>query len=142
MRPRLGRLVAPALLLLASSCADDKRAAEILCQQRLVDVSNLKMKRAGPGESVVASSFAQLSRRYAEVPLNGCTEGQAYTAKSLSRLTRRLADTAGVADRALEDPASIRQSEAFMAFTSDLEQFENRRRVVREQLTEMRAGKP
>ena len=140
MRPQLERLLAPALLLVAS-CADDGRAAEIACQQRVVDIPNLKMNKAGPGESVVASSFAQLSQRYAEMPLDGCTDGQAYTAKSLSRLARELADTAGVAEQALEDPSSVRNSRAFMTFTANLEQFENRRRVAREQLTEMRGGK-
>lgn len=140
MRSQQERLLAPALLLLAS-CADDTRAAEIACQQRLVDIPSPKMKEVGPGESVVASSFAQLSLRYAEMPLDGCTEGQAYTAKSLSRLARELADTAGVAEQALEEPSSVRNSQAFMTLTANLEQFENRRRVVREQLTEMRAGK-
>ncbi|HMJ93543.1 MAG TPA: hypothetical protein VK472_05550 [Allosphingosinicella sp.] len=141
MRPGLELLIAPALLLLVSSCADDKWATEIACQQRLVDVPGQKMKKAGPGEIVVASSFAQLSRTYAEMPLDGCTEAQAYAARSLSRRARHLADTGVVAERSLHAAPSLKEREAFMNFAAGLEQFENRRRVLREELVEMKADR-
>lgn len=144
MRPRLERLIAPAFLLLIASCSDDSRQAEIACQQRLVNVpANVRPAKSGPGDSVMASSFAHLSRGYSELPLQGCTEYQAHAAKTLSRLARELADTAGPAEQArLEGPPSIRHNQALMNFMERLEQFENRRRVIREDLAEMKMPKP
>jgi hypothetical protein len=144
LRSRLERLIAPAFLLLIASSADDSRQAEIACQQRLVNVpANARPVKPGPGDSVTASGFARLSQGYSDLPLKGCTERQAHAAQALSKLARELAGTAGVAEQArLEGPPSIRHNQALMIFTERLEQFENRRRVMREDLARMEAEDP
>ena len=138
MRRRLERLTAPALLLLIAACAADSRQAEIACQQRLVNVpAHAKADEARPGEGVMASTFARLSKGYSEMSLDGCTEDQVYKAGLLSRLARKLADTGDAAESAREGPPSLKGGEALMAFMAELERFEGLRGRVRDDLAEM-----
>jgi hypothetical protein len=139
LRSRPERLIASALLLLASSCTDDKRAAELACQQRLADVPrNLKMEKTGARETIFASRFAQLSAGYAQMPLDGCTEHQAHTAKSLAKLAGELADKGTDALRTYESAPSMKDNRFLEVFMIQLKQFENRRHVVLKNLERMK----
>ena len=144
MSVRLERLLAPALLLLPSACADDSRQAEIDCQQRLVNVpGNIGPTKAGSGDKPITNRFARLSDGYAGMSLQGCTEAQAYAAKSLSKLAQELADSAGAPEiAALEGSPSLRQNEALSRFMAKFEQFENRRGALRKELDEMKRRRP
>ena len=128
-------------MLLLSSCTGDEREAETACQQRLVDVSGQTKPEPGASrDSAIARRFTSLSQAYAEMSVEGCTEAQTYTAKSLSRLTRELADDAGVAQRSLHARLGPKEQKAMMTFLANLEQFENRRRVLREELAKMKTA--
>lgn len=143
MKKRTGQLVASALLLLASGCADRTREGELACQQRLVDVpSAVRAVKAEAGQGVIASNFARLSQGYAGMPLDGCTSEQARRAASLAKLAHRLAESGDVAERAREGPPSLRDNQAFMAFMVELERFEAIRGRVREELDAMKKDEP
>jgi hypothetical protein len=130
-------LIALPLLLLAVACGDAGRAGEIACQQRLVEVG------AGPagGPGRLGGGFAELSRNYARMPLDGCNEGQRHSAAALARVTAQLAAAFGrLGDpiRRMEQDPGLRGSQDFLELQSLIEQFEGRRQILRRDLERMR----
>ncbi|MEA3029523.1 MAG: hypothetical protein QOG13_848 [Sphingomonadales bacterium] len=124
-------LIAGALAVLSAlpSCAD-ARAGELACQRRLVET--------GP-----AADFAQIGRRYAQMPLDGCNEGQRHAARRLAEVAGRLAPALARARAAYPQggASSLRDNESFMALQSLIEEYEGRRRALREDLERMTAAK-
>lgn len=124
------------LLSLAAACGDGGRAGAIACQQRLVGAS----AAPGGGPARLGAGFAQLSRTYAQMPLDGCNEGQRYGARAMARVTAQLAaafDRLGDPIRRMEQDPGLRGSEEFRELQSLIEQFEGRRRALREDLEQM-----
>ncbi|HYH70418.1 MAG TPA: hypothetical protein VEX16_03850 [Methyloceanibacter sp.] len=129
---------AAAALVFAPSCGADLRAAELACQERLVQAS--EAVRANPREAGLAAIFARTSDNLAQMPLEGCTEGQRSSAGALQRMTRQLAVQAGkIGDplRAMESRPEPSRSQDILEFTALLEQFEARRRILRQDLERM-----
>lgn len=115
-------------LLGAAACAGDVRAAEIACQRRLVEA-------AGIGNDLAAAQ-----RRVAGLPREGCNEGQLYAARRLANLAGRIeAARLELMARLEHDPARARDR-AFLALQAELEEFDDRRRVMREELERMSAA--
>jgi hypothetical protein len=130
-------LISLPLLVLAAACGDDGRAGEIACQQRLVDVG----VAPGGGPGPLGGGFAELSRSYRRMPLDGCTEGQRHGAAAMARTTAQLAAAFGrLGDpiRRMEQDPGLRSSHDFLELQSLIEQFEGRRQVLRRDLERMR----
>lgn len=128
MRPAAGP-IALALLSALPSCAD-ARAEELACQRRLVETS-------GP-----AADFAQIGRRYAQMPLDGCNEGQRHAARRLAEVAGRLAPVTARARVAYREGGgfSLRGNERYIELQSLVEEYEGRRRALREDLERMTAA--
>jgi len=126
---------AAASLLALAGCADGARAAEAECQERMVRLMDAVN---GPPLQV---KFEQLRRNFESMPLDGCSEGQRARIPILVRMAAELADAADTAsvDRR-PGPLSTRD-ENLTRFMTLLEGFDGRRRVMREDLEEMRAGR-
>ena len=136
--------LAAAVLVFAPSCGADLRAAEISCQERLVQASG--ERRANWREAGLATHLASTSDNLARMSLEGCTESQRYAAGALQRVTRQMAVLAAkIGDplRARESRPEPRRSQDILEFTALLEQFEARRRILRQELERMasEAGK-
>ena len=137
MNPR--RAIAPVLLPLAASCADESRAREIACQQRLVDISAGISAARGHGESGMGAPYARLSKNLHEMELDGCSKGQAHSAEALSKLAGEIAGAARSAEGALENrEATPQDRQAIMILADRIERFERRRKILREELAEMK----
>jgi hypothetical protein len=143
---RGGAIVAAALLL-ASSCGNTAREGEIACQQRLVDLSSRDFLSPGAAEG------------FERMELDGCSEDQRLRARLTARAARELAATfarirgplppsraapesrreaIAAALRQLEQAPSLREAQPFLEFQSQLEQYERRRQILREDLERMR----
>ena len=140
MNPSRGVTLA-ALLFLASSCADAAREAEIACQRRLIAVAG--EPPGPPGESRLTRGFSAMSRNFARMPLDGCSEGQRYQARRMAMLTQELALLAArIGDplKAAEQEPRLRTNQAFLELESGIEQLQHRRRALNEDLDRMIAG--
>jgi hypothetical protein len=139
------RRVAPAVLLLTLSAAGcgGARAGEIACQQRLVELA---------GHDLLSVAGAEGLER---MSLEGCTEDQRSAARRTARDARELALTfarlrgpaepsesreqaIGALQRQLEQEPGLQANRLFLEFQSQLEGYEMRRRIMREDLERMR----
>jgi hypothetical protein len=128
--------------LLAGACSrTDPVAAEIACQQRLVEIPTriLATPQAHAGKAV-ARVYEQISRAYAAMPLDGCTEDQRGQARSLARTLAEIAgDFTNLPDAKSADATSVQASAKYMDLRMHLEGFENRRILMQQDLEKMRA---
>ena len=135
---------APAALLLAliATGCDGGRSGEIACQQRLVELADRAVLSVAGAEAVE------------HMPLEGCTEDQRLAAQLTARAARELALTfahlRGPAGREspeqairarlrqLEQAPRLEDNQGFIELQSQLERYEVRRRIMREDLERMR----
>jgi hypothetical protein len=132
-----------ALAVAAAGCSarEDRVAAEIACQQRLVDVpSRLLVAWQARRGKAVAALYEQIGRRYDDMSLDGCTDDQRVQAKRLARMTHDIAgDAASLTDPRNRQGPPLQANASLMEFRSRLEGFENRRILMQQDLERMRA---
>jgi hypothetical protein len=128
--------------LLAGACsAKDPMAGEIACQQRMVAVPAApNTAPRGHGLGNIAVAFGAMSRRYAAMPLDGCTDDQRARATMLVKETSGIAaDAASLPDVQDAPEPSLQARGKFLTFVSRLEGFERRRQIMQQDLEKMRA---
>ncbi|HYD38322.1 MAG TPA: hypothetical protein VEA60_11955 [Allosphingosinicella sp.] len=127
-----------------AGCGDGGRAAEVACQQRLVDTANGRGQRAAPGGDAIRGSFEAMRDAFERMPLEGCTDGQRHQAASMARVAgdlARMTSRLGDVRRAMEQAPALRSDPAFLELLNRLEEFEGRRRVLRKDLERMAKGR-
>jgi hypothetical protein len=102
--------------------------------------SRLLANPAAHSGKAVATVYEQISRLYAAMPLDGCTDAQRAQAKRLVETTQALADDAAKLpdSNGAEGPA-LPANARFAAFMSRLEEFEHCRTAMQQDLEKMRA---
>jgi hypothetical protein len=136
-----GGVIVAAALMLTCSCGNATREGEIACQRRLVALTDAPIASPRqPGEREFATLFATTSRSFEHMPLDGCNEDQRARAQIMARVSRNLSNLAarvGDVRRQLEQSPDLRSNETFLELQAGIEQFENRRQVLREDLDRM-----
>jgi hypothetical protein len=131
-----------AVALAMTACArEDPLAGELACQQRMVEIPSRILAAPGAhrGKAVVAL-YQRISRNYAAMSLDGCTDDQSGQAKRLARITNDIAvDAASLPDPKSAEGNSLRADGRFVLFRSRLEGFEERRIAMQQDLERMRS---
>lgn len=91
------------------------------------------------GAAGIAATYAAMSRRYAVMPLDGCTDSQRVRATTLARETSGIAaDAASLPDIAGAPELSLQTQGKLMGLMSRIEGFERRRQIMQQDLEHMR----
>jgi hypothetical protein len=116
-------------------------AAEIACQQRMVGIpSAADTSPQAHRVKGMPAAFETMSRRYAAMDLDGCTDDQRGRVPILVRVTHELATLASRLPRGgAPDEGSAAPSPAFLQFVDRLQDFEQRRQAMQQDLDRMRA---
>jgi len=130
---RLAALALPILAIACGGAADE--AAELECQHRLVAAL-----QAVPPGSGLTRMFDGARASFAALSPEGCTEHQRMTARSMARLTGRIAEISGrLGDNPMERRLSPGEDMQFRELQAAIEQFDHRRRRLIEDLRQMEA---
>ncbi|HEX4738564.1 MAG TPA: hypothetical protein VH331_13490 [Allosphingosinicella sp.] len=132
-------MVAAALILGACSTKDPV-AGEIACQRRMVEIPAAPdvSPQAHPGPGLPAA-FETMSRRYAAIDLDGCTEDQRTRIPDMARLTHEIARLAGRLPRPGAADQTVPVSPISVQFVAALKEFEKRRQTMQRDLDQMEA---
>ena len=128
--PHLGLSIG---LFLAAGCGDS-RAAQIACQERLLEAS------AGAGPS--AAAFERIRDNLVAMRRDGCSERQRGFATAAARIASRIAASLrrfGDLRRLAESGPELRSNQAFMELMVELEGWEHRRTMMRRELATMKS---
>jgi hypothetical protein len=135
--------LALALALPACAAGEDPLAGQLACQQRLVE---LPLKPGVTPQTrhgqTVAAAYEGLSRRYAAMRRDGCTDEQRAQVGTMARLTHEIgAVAARLPKPESADANSLASSRGYLEFTNLLQQFEKRRIAMQQDLERMRAAR-
>lgn len=130
------KIVAVGLSILVIACGtgeEDRRAAELACQQRLVAAL-----QGPPPAQGMARIFDAARTRFSSLSPEGCNERQLHTARIMARLTGQIAETLRrLGERPWERQLSPEENMHLRELQSSIEQFDHRRRRLIEELRQM-----